>query len=150
VPQSLAALYCHIVFSTKNREPMIAADLRPRLYAYFGGTLRENRCVLLAAGGIPDHVHLLVSLGREASVAEAVRLVKANSSKWVHETFPDRSSFFWQTGYGAFSVSYSNLDRVKHYLATQEEHHRKHTFQDEYRLLLERHGVEYDERYVWD
>src|SRR5579871_6066117 len=105
MPQSFAALHCHVVFSTKDRIPFIAPSLQPRLFAYMGGILSPQRTVLIAAGGMPDHVHLLISLSREMAVAEAVRLLKANSSKWLHETFPDLRAFAWQTGYGAFAVS---------------------------------------------
>jgi REP element-mobilizing transposase RayT len=103
----------------------------------------------VGAGGMPDHVHLLVSLGRTLSVADAVRLIKSNSSGWTHEELrlPD---FQWQTGYGAFAVSYSNIDPVKAYIANQAEHHRTRTFQDEFRAFLRRHHLEWDERYVWD
>jgi REP element-mobilizing transposase RayT len=104
----------------------------------------------VAAGGMPDHVHLLVSLDRQVSIAETVRDIKANSSGWVHETFPGLSHFAWQAGYGAFAVSYSHMDRVKAYLAHQAEHHRRMTFQEEFITFLKRHGFEYDERFVWD
>jgi REP element-mobilizing transposase RayT len=150
MPQSFAALHCHIIFSTKNRAPLISADLQPRLFAYMGGIAASEGNVLVAAGGIPDHVHLLVSLSREIAVAAAVRLLKANSSKWIHETFPELQHFSWQAGYGAFAVSYSHLDRVKRYLANQEEHHRKQTFQEEFVAFLRRHKIPYDERYLWD
>lgn len=150
MPQSFGSLHFHIVFSTKNRQPLIDVELQPRLYEYIGGILRAEKSVLLAAGGMPDHVHLLVSLSRELSIAETLRLVKANSSKWIHETFPDRKLFAWQAGYGAFSVSYSNLPDVKSYLARQIEHHRVRTFQDEFRDFLRKHELEWDERYVWD
>jgi REP element-mobilizing transposase RayT len=150
VPQSLACLNVHIVFSTKGRMPLIGPDWSDRLYGYLGGTIQESRSVLLCAGGMPDHVHLLVSMGREPGVAELVRLMKSNSSKWVHETFPGLDSFAWQAGYGAFSVSYSQVGRVKQYIQDQAEHHRTTSFQDEYRALLRRHGIEWDERYVWD
>jgi REP element-mobilizing transposase RayT len=150
MPQSYAALYCHIIFSTKNREPFIKPEWQPRLYFYMGGILKEEKCVLLAAGGIADHVHLLVSLSREVAVAPLLRVLKSNSSNWVHETFPDLSAFAWQTGYGAFSVSHSNRDQVKHYLARQEEHHRKQPFQEEFLAFLHLHDIPYDERYIWD
>jgi putative transposase len=150
MPQSFASLHCHLVFSTKNRVPLIIPALQPRLFAYCGGILRETGSALVAAGGMPDHVHLLASLGRESAVAEAVRLVKANSSKWVHETFPDQHAFAWQAGYGAFAVRYSQLGRVKGYLAAQAEHHRKMTFQEEFVGFLRRHGIEFDERHLWD
>jgi REP element-mobilizing transposase RayT len=150
VPQSFASLHVHVIFSTKNRVPDLRPDLRPRLFEYIGGVLRAKKCCLVAAGGMPDHVHLLVSLSRELSMAAAVGTVKSNSSGWVHETFPDLRQFAWQTGYGAFAVSYSNLGRVKNYLARQAEHHRKRTFQEEFLAFLNRHQIEYDERYVWD
>jgi REP element-mobilizing transposase RayT len=150
MPQSFASLHCHLIFSTKHRAPSITAALQPRLFAYCGGILRDTGTVLVAAGGMPDHVHLLVSLGRDASVAEVMRLVKANSSKWVHETFPEQSGFAWQNGYGAFAVSFSLVDRVRAYLANQAEHHRKVTFQEELVAFLKRHGIAYDERYVWE
>jgi putative transposase len=148
MPQSLGALYFHLVFSTKHREPWIGPDLQSRLYEYLGGILRAQKSVLLAAGGMPDHVHLLVSLSRELSIAETIRLIKANSSKWVHETFPAQGRFAWQAGYGAFSVSCTNL--ADGYIASQAEHHRARTFQEEFRAFLRRHGLEWDERYVWD
>lgn len=150
MPQSLASLNFHLVFSTKNREAWIDSDLQPRLFEYIGGILRAERSVLLAAGGMPDHVHLLVSLSRELSIAETVRIIKSNSSKWIHETFPERQRFAWQAGYGAFSVSYSNLADVKSYIGRQADHHRQRTFQEELREFLRRHEIEWDERYVWD
>jgi putative transposase len=150
MPQSFASLHYHLIFSTKNRETVLSEDFSPRLFEYIGGILRNAKCSLLAAGGRPDHVHLLVSLGKERSVAEALHLIKANSSKWVHETFPDRKAFAWQTGYGAFAVSYSGLDEVRRYIARQEEHHRVKTFQEEFIEFLKRHELEFDERYLWD
>jgi REP element-mobilizing transposase RayT len=149
MPQSFSSLHCHIVFSTKNRQAWINRELQPRVYEYIGGILRNNSCALIAAGGMPDHVHLLVSLGRTVSVSEVVRLIKTNSSGWIHDELRLRD-FQWQTGYGAFAVSYSNVEVVQQYLAKQEEHHRVRTFEDEFRELLRRHGLEWDERYVWD
>jgi REP element-mobilizing transposase RayT len=143
-------LHYHLIFSTKHRAPLITADLQARLYTYIGGILGAHNGSLLAAGGMPDHVHLLARLSKEMSVSEALRLIKANSSKWVHETFPEHQAFAWQAGYAAFSVSYSSLPSVKGYLATQEEHHRTVTFQDEVRDFLRRHQIEFDERYLWD
>ncbi len=150
MPQSFASLHCHLIFSTKNRASLITADIQPRLYAYWGGICKEQGYPLIAAGGTADHVHLLVSLSREVSVAEVVRVLKANSSKWVHETFAERREFGWQNGYAAFAVSCSNIDAVKRYLARQEEHHRKQTFQEEFIAFLRRHHIEYDERYLWE
>jgi REP element-mobilizing transposase RayT len=150
MPQSFASLHHHLIFSTRHREPVLDGDLLPRLYQYIGGILRAEGCMLVAAGGISDHVHLLASLTREISVAEALRVIKTNSSKWIHETDPARDGFAWQSGYGAFAVSYSHLERVKTYLARQAEHHRTMTFQDEFRAFLKRHNIAFDERYLWD
>jgi REP-associated tyrosine transposase len=149
MPQSFGSLHCHIVFSTKNRTSLITAELQPRLFEYIGGILRNHSSKLIAAGGMPDHVHLLVSLGRTVAVADALRVVKSNSSGWLHEEI-GLKEFHWQDGYGAFAVSYSNVDQVKAYLAKQADHHRRMTFQDEFRELLRRHELEWDQRYVWD
>jgi REP element-mobilizing transposase RayT len=105
---------------------------------------------LVAAGGMTDHVHLIVSLDKTMCAADTVRKIKSNSSGWVHETFPEMGHFAWQTGYGAFGVSYSDVDRVKRYIADQEEHHRVRTFREEFLALLKRHNIEYDERHIWD
>jgi putative transposase len=149
MPQSFGSLHCHLVFSTKQRLPQITADIQPRLFEYIGGILRNHSSCLIAAGGMPDHVHLLVSLGRTIAAAEAVRLIKSNSSGWMHNelSLPD---FRWQDGYGAFAVSYSNIDSVKLYLANQAQHHAHKTFQDEFLEFLRRHDLEWDERYIWD
>ncbi len=150
MPQSYTALYVHAVFSTKNREASITGDLQPRLYEYIGGIVRSHDGRLLAAGGMPDHVHLLLSLGKQQSIADAMRVIKSNSSGWVHETFPDRLKFAWQSGYGAFTVSHSGLDAVTKYIADQEEHHKTQTFQEEFVALLDRHKISYNNRYLWD
>ena len=149
MPQSLASLHCHIVFSTKLRQPQITPDVQPRLFEYVGGILRNHSCQLVAAGGMPDHVHLLASLGRTVAVADAVRLIKTNSSAWMHDELV-LHDFQWQSGYGAFAVSYSQLDQVKFYLDNQEQHHRSVSFQEEFLEILRRHKLEWDERYVWD
>jgi putative transposase len=150
MPQSFACLHYHLIFSTKGRSPLLAGDLPDRLYAYIGGILRAEKGLLVAAGGMPDHVHLLVSLGREASVADTLRQIKGSSSKWIHESNPDLRGFAWQTGYAAFAVSYSHIELVKQYVATQAEHHRTMTFQEEFLLFLRRHNLEFDERYLWE
>lgn len=150
MPQSFASLHVHIVFSTKHRQPFLNDELRPRLFEYVGGIARQHDCALIAAGGTEDHVHLLVSLGRSMAVADAVRLIKTNSSGWIHDEFKELSEFQWQQGYGAFAVSFSNIGAVKRYLANQESHHRKRSYQDEFREILRRHGLDWDERYVWD
>ncbi len=150
MPQSFACCYFHAIFSTKDRAPLITSDIRPRLFEYMGGILRSEQCVLISSGGMPDHVHMLISMNRQLSISNAMRLVKTNSSRWVHATFPALSGFSWQAGYGAFTVSHSHLDRVQAYLSRQAEHHRTMTFQEEFVAFLKRHGIEYDERYLWD
>ena len=150
MPQSFVSLHCHLVFSTKHRAPMIDDDLQSRLFEYIGGTARGLNSVLLDAGGIADHVHLLVSLNKEIALSDYMREIKAESSKWIHETFPERSEFAWQAGYGAFAVSYSQIDRVKEYIANQPEHHRKRTFQQEFVSMLKKHHIPFEEQYLWD
>ena len=142
------SLHYHLVFSTKNRVPNIAEAWRGRLHAYLGGVVRNVEGVPEAIGGVADHVHLLIGLRATARLADVVRDVKAVSSRWVHEEAGDRE-FSWQEGYGAFTVSASQRDMVREYIAKQEEHHRKRTFQEEYVELLKRSGVEYDDRYLW-
>jgi REP element-mobilizing transposase RayT len=144
---TLTHLLTHVVFGTKERAPLIIPNLRPHLHAYMGGIIREMNGTALAVGGTSDHVHLLIVLPPVLSVSEAMRVVKTNSSRWVKETY--RITFGWQSGYGAFSVSQSNAADVSSYIARQEGHHRKVTFQEEFVVFLKRHGVEYDERYLW-
>jgi len=146
---SFSRLVVHFIFSTKDRQPLISAPLQQRLYPYIGGILHRQRSRLLKAGGTSDHIHLLAALHPELGVAEAMRLVKANSSKWVHDTFPNLSAFAWQTGYGAFTVSESSIGDVIRYVDNQEEHHRRVTFEEEFVGFLRRHGIEFDERYLW-
>ena len=148
--QSFVCLHYHIIFSTKHRASFISPDLEPRLYEYIGGIIRQMDGHLLSAGGMPDHLHLLCALGKQWSIADALRTIKANSSRWVHQTFLDRKEFAWQRGYAAFATSCSDLDRVKQYIQHQPEHHRKMTFKEELIALLERHRIEYDERYLWE
>jgi REP element-mobilizing transposase RayT len=150
MPRSYTSLYYHLVFSTRNREPTIAPDVARRLYDYLGGVLRSEGGVLLAAGGMPDHVHLLARLTQNRAVADVLRVVKANSSKWYHEALPDRVPVWWQAGYGAFTVARSAVGQVEAYIDGQEEHHRGRTFQDEFRGLLVSHDVEFDEKYLWE
>lgn len=150
MPQSFAAVPLHVIFSTKRREPTLPPELLPRLREYVAGIVTEFDCRLLNANGVPDHLHLLVSLGRTITIADLVRRVKAGTSRWLHDTFPDLRHFGWQEGYGAFAVSPSQLKRVNAYIDRQPEHHRTVTFQDEFRVFLTKHGQEWDERYVWD
>ena len=148
MPSTHLSLHYHIVFSTKNRAPVIATAWRERLHAYLGGVVRHVQGVPEAAGGIADHVHLLIALRATACLADVVRDVKAVSSRWVHEEIGHRS-FAWQEGYGAFTVSASQRRAVRLYIAKQEEHHDQRTFQEEYLELLKRSGVEYDEQHLW-
>ena len=148
MPSTHLSLHCHVVFSTKNHEPRIAAEWRERLHAYLGGVARQSGSIPEGVGGVADHVHLLLGLTATARLADVVRDIKAVSSSWVHDEIGDRA-FAWQEGYGAFTVSPSHRENVRSYIARQEEHHRKRTFQDEYLGLLERCGVDFDERYLW-
>ena len=140
-------LLYHLVFSTKERAPLITEGLRDRLYAYTGGIVRDEGGALLAVGGMPDHVHLLARFKADSSVAEMVRRIKANSSRWIHQELGSRS-FAWQSGYGAFSVSESQKASVRRYIETQQEHHTRLSFQAELITLLKRHQIAYDERYL--
>ncbi len=143
---------CHIhyVFSTKERRPLITPDLRERLWAYIGGVARENGMCAVAVGGQADHTHILTRLPATLSIAHGIQLLKAGSSKWVHETYPQLRHFAWQAGYGAFSLSKTSLPNAVEYIKQQEEHHRKHTFQEEFLAFLKRYDVDYDERYIWE
>jgi REP element-mobilizing transposase RayT len=150
MPQSLSRMLAHLVFSTKHREPWITPAVRVGLHSYLGGVLKNCDCPPIRVGGVADHVHLFFGMSRTLSTAQVVEKVKVASSKWIKEQGPEFSAFHWQSGYGIFSVSQSETGRVEQYVATQEDHHRVITFQEEYRQFLARHGVEYDERYVWD
>jgi REP element-mobilizing transposase RayT len=143
-------LVYHLVFSTKHREPSIIESLRDRLYAYMGGIVRQQRGKLFEIGGMPDHVHLLVRLRADASVSETLRTIKANSSRWMNETLPQPKGFRWQAGYGAFSVSESQIPGVRRYIRGQAEHHAKTSFKEELMALLKKNRIEYDERYLFD
>jgi REP element-mobilizing transposase RayT len=149
MPQSLSKVLVHLIFSTKNREPLIVPETRPRLHAYFVGILDNLKSPSLQTGGVADHVHILFALCRTISQAELVMELKKSSSKWM-KADGGVPCFSWQAGYGVFSVSESQADAVITYIQHQEDHHRRITFQDEFRKFLERYKVAYDERYVWD
>ncbi|HEV3165909.1 MAG TPA: transposase [Isosphaeraceae bacterium] len=138
------------MFSTKMRDPLITPGLQPELYRYLGGIVRGERGVLLEVGGMPYHVHMLTRFRADVSVSEMLRLIKTNSSKWINERPATASPFGWQTGYGAFSVSASQVDSVSEYSKSQEEHHRTMSFEEEFVRFLKKHGIKYDEQYLWD
>jgi REP element-mobilizing transposase RayT len=149
VPQSFTCLHYHLVFSTKNRVPAISAEMQSRLWEYLGGVVRDLGGTPLQIGGVEDHVHLLVTLRQEPALKDVLRELKAGSSGWAHETFPAVKEFWWQIGYGAFTVSHSNIDAVKAYIANQKEHHRRQSFEEEFRALLERHGIAFKDEYLF-
>jgi putative transposase len=150
MPQSLSRVVVHIIFSTKDREPWIDLDVRPRMHAYLATICRDLGAEVVRVGGVADHVHIVTTLPRTVSQAQLIEEIKKASSKWIKTLDARYREFFWQRGYGAFSVSPSQLEVVLEYVDTQQEHHRTRTFQEEYRELLRRHGVDFDKRYIWD
>jgi putative transposase len=150
MPQSLARLHVHLIFSTKNRDPGLHDQVRKSLHAYMAIVLQKMECPPTLINSVEDHVHILFELARTVSVSQAVEEVKKSSSKWIKTQGEEFAAFAWQAGYGAFGVSESNVQPVRDYIANQQEHHRQKSFQEEYRTFLERHHVVYDERYVWD
>lgn len=150
MPGTFSQILFHIIFSTKEREPWITPDVAVRLYAYIGGIVRAERGSLYAIGGVEDHVHLYLRWRPDGDVSDLLRTVKARSSKWVHGTIPALGAFAWQEGYSVFSVSKSQEESVKRYIAGQREHHAKEDFKSELLRILGAHGVEYDPRYVFD
>jgi REP element-mobilizing transposase RayT len=151
MPQSLARIYIHLVFSTKHRRPFLKDEgLRERVHAYLVGICKNLDCPSLKTGGVEDHVHLLCRFGKGVELQNLQRDLKRDSSKWVKTQEPRLAEFHWQLGYGAFSISPSHVEGLKRYIARQEEHHRQESFQDEFRRLCRKYGLEIDERYVWD
>ncbi len=150
MPQSLARLHVHLIFSTKNRAPLLYDAVRDSLHRYMAVVLQNLGCPATLINSVEDHVHVLFELGRTVAVSMVVEEIKKSSSKWIKKQGADFAEFAWQAGYGAFAVSGSNVTAVRDYIATQREHHRKKSFQEEYRAFLERHDVVFDERYVWD
>jgi putative transposase len=145
---SYSNLHLHIVYATKNRSRALDHSTIERLVKYTGGIIRNQGGILLHGNGVEDHVHLLVTMPTSLPVSELVRTVKTNSSRWLHETSPDQKEFAWQDGYSAFSVSHSAIPQVTSYIQGQQEHHKRMSFKDELRALLDRHEIEYDERYL--
>lgn len=151
MPQSLDQVYIHTIFSTKDRFAFYRSpELQRKVHAYLATVTGKMNCTALKVGGVSDHVHLLTRLPRTTTIADFVKETKRVSCLWLQERGDEWSQFHWQSGYGVFSVSQSQVEKVTRYIAEQPDHHRNQTFQDEYREFLQRHEVEYDERYVWD
>jgi len=139
----------HFVFSTKNRVPLLDNTIHERLFSYIGGIIRELGGKLIEINSMPEHIHFYAYMPKTVSVSKFMEIVKTNSSKWVHDSFPNKDKFGWQDGYGAFSVSKSAEDTVIQYIRNQQEHHRKKSFQEEFIEFLNKHGIKYDENYIW-
>jgi putative transposase len=148
MPQTCGNIVVHLIFSTKQRRPLITPEIRSDLFPYLGGIVREMGGTALIINGICNHVHMLIRIRPVHSIAEIARVIKTNSSKWIREK--GHMKFAWQAGYGVFSVSESNIPAVTKYIATQDEHHKKHSFQEEFVAFLKKNSVVYDERYIWD
>ncbi len=142
---SFVSCLMHVVFSTKDRRPFITPELQERLWPYLGGIARENKMRAILVGGVADHTHILLSLPSTLAISKAVQLIKGNSSKWVHETFPQHAVFEWQEGYRAFSLGVSGIEATVAYIENQAEHHRRRTFQEELKVILDKHGMVYED-----
>lgn len=150
MPQSLSQILVHLVFSTKNREPLLAEEIRDDVHAYIGGIIENKKGTLLKAGSVADHIHMLIAHPRTCAPSELVQEIKTGSSKWLKSKGTRYTNFHWQGGYGLFSISPSHRQAVEDYIGNQAEHHRVVTFQEEYRRLLAKYEIPFDERYVWD
>ena len=147
--QTLVSLMVHVIFSTKNREPFITPDIEPELFAYVGGILKNHESHLLDAGGTADHVHLLISQSKNVSTSSLMKDVKKDSSSWIKTKGRQFRNFHWQEGYGAFSIGRSEIPVLRKYIASQKEHHRKRSFQEELIDFVDEYGIAYDERFLW-
>ncbi len=150
MPQSFALIIVHLVFSTKDRTPILNTSIRTALHAYLATVARNAGCECFRVGGVADHVHLAVSMSRTATTAKLIEELKTSSSKWLKMQSPTLAAFAWQRGYAAFSVGPSDQAALRHYIDTQEEHHHKQTFEDELRAFLAKYGIEHNELYMWD
>ena len=150
MPQSLVKNYLHITFSTKNRLPFIDDPIESELYSYIGGICKNMECNPIIIGGYRNHIHILCTLSRKIALMKLIEEVKAHSSKWIKTKGQQYQKFYWQNGYGGFSIHESQVEHVKAYILNQKEHHKKTSFKDEYLVFLNEFGIEYDERYVWD
>ena len=148
MPDSYTNLLYHLVFSTKDRRPIITRDYEVRLYDYLGGTIRKLGGISLELNGTEDHIHLLAKLRPDCALSNVLRDLKANATGWMHDVFPSVKNFSWQRGYGAFTVSQSHVEGVREYISRQKEHHRKISFRDEFIQFLQENGIEYDERFI--
>ena len=148
--QSLVKNYIHIIFSTKHRAPMIKTEVEDKLHGYLGGICNKLNCQVIKIGGYTDHIHILCLLSKNIALIKLIEELKSHSSKWIKTKGVGFEQFYWQSGYGVFSVNPSEIDEVIAYITNQHEHHHKKTFQDEYRRFLKDFNVDYDERYVWD
>jgi REP element-mobilizing transposase RayT len=144
------SLHYHVIFSTKKREPWISHEIEERVWKFIGGIARENKMKAVQIGGMPDHIHIALALRATLSVSNALQLLKGGSSKWIKDKFPELRGFAWRDGYGAFTVSKSNLPGVIGYIQNQREHHRVKTFKEEFLAFLARHEIDFDKRYLWD
>jgi REP element-mobilizing transposase RayT len=150
MPQSLSSILVHLIFSTKNREPFITPAIESDLYPYMASIFRDHKSPSLIIGGEVDHVHALFTLSRTVAVADLVEEVKTGSSKWIKTIGREFRNFHWQKGYGAFSIGQSSVPALKRYIRNQKQHHRRVSFEDEYRTFFKRYEIQFDERYVWD
>lgn len=150
MPQSLVKNYLHIIFSTKYRQSLILPEIEGELFNYLGGICKNLECNPVLVGGHKDHIHILCLLSQKITLMKLIEEVKSHSSKWIKTKGDKYHNFYWQNGYGAFSVNPSEIDIVREYIANQEEHHRRRTFQEEYLAFLKKYNVDYDERYLWD
>jgi putative transposase len=151
MPQSLVQIYAHLVFSTKDRQPFLSnPTFRERTHAYLYGICERQGSPSIIVGGVADHVHILCRLSKTLEIANLIRDLKRDSSKWIKEANPELNNFHWQNGYGAFSTSPSHVPKLKEYIHSQEEHHKQESYQDELRRLCKKYGIELDERYAWD
>jgi putative transposase len=150
MPQSLHSNFAHIIFSTKNREPIISGDIASRVHSYMAGIVKDLGAVSVSINGMPDHLHLLIKSSKNVADAQFMKQLKGGSSSWINDNNLIPGQFQWQAGYGWFSVSAKDTDQVVSYIQNQAEHHKTTTFQDEFRKFLETYQIDYDERYVWD
>jgi len=150
MPQSLANILAHVVFSTKNRQCWLQKDIYQELYPYINKILKNQKCFPYQIGGMPDHIHIVCELGKTISASKLIEEIKISTSKWIKTKDNSLADFYWQSGYGIFSISPTHLDALKSYVANQEKHHKASTFQDEFIGLLQKNNVAYDEKYLWD